>query len=55
MCEKCKQIDVQIARCERLQSQITDKFFIDGLVGLIKGFLAEKIRPHPPELQRCAS
>ena len=46
MCNKCKQIDVQIARCERLQSQITDKFFIDGLVELVKSFVAEKTRLH---------
>lgn len=47
MCKKCKEIDVHIARCERLQGQVTDKFLIDGIVDLLKEYVAEKVALHP--------
>lgn len=47
MCEKCKEIDVQIARCERLYGQVTDKLLLDGLVDMLKGYAAQKAALHP--------
>ena len=47
MCEKCKAIDIHIARCTRLKDLVTDQLFVDGLVDLLKGYLAEKLALHP--------
>lgn len=49
MCDKCKELDAQIARCERLRGQVTDKLLLDGLIDLVKTYLAEKLDLHPPE------
>jgi hypothetical protein len=48
MCEKCKAIDAQIATCERLKRQVTDKLLIDGLADLLKDYSAEKAALHAP-------
>lgn len=47
MCEKCRTIDVNIARCTRLRDQLTDEFFIEGLTDLMKSYSAEKATLHP--------
>jgi len=47
MCEKCKVIDIHIARCTQLKDLVTDQLFVDGLVELLKGYLAEKLALHP--------
>jgi len=43
MCEKCKEIDVQVARCERLSGYVTDKLFVDGLAELVKGYRENRL------------
>ena len=47
MCEKCKEIDAHIARCELLRGQKTDVIFLAGLAEVLKNYLAEKIAMHP--------
>ena len=47
MCEKCKAIDINIARCTQLKELVTEQLFVDGLVDLLKGYLAEKLALHP--------
>jgi hypothetical protein len=47
MCEKCKEIDIRIARFERLIDQTTDKTFLAGVVELLKIYSAEKAALHP--------
>jgi hypothetical protein len=47
MCEKCKEIDANIVRCERLKSQTTDKIFLAGVAEILKNYLAEKVALHP--------
>ena len=46
MCRKCKELDVQIVRCERLRDQVTDKLLLDGLIDLVKAHLADKLALH---------
>jgi|HubBroStandDraft_6_1064221.scaffolds.fasta_scaffold2583540_1 hypothetical protein len=50
MCEKCKAIDAQIATCERLKHQVTDKLLIDGLANLLSDYSVEKAALHAPQL-----
>ena len=47
MCDKCRELDVQIARCKRLHGQVSDKLLLDGLIDLVKTYLAEKVALHP--------
>jgi hypothetical protein len=47
MCNRCHELDVQIARYERLRSQVTDNRLIDGIVDMLKGYAAEKAALHP--------
>lgn len=54
MCDKCRVIDVNIARCTRLRDQVTDKFFIDGLTDLVKSYSEAKAALHPQEASEGA-
>ena len=47
MCEKCREIDVQIAHYESLRGQTTDKIFLAGVTEILKNYLAEKVALHP--------
>jgi hypothetical protein len=47
MCEKCKEIDIHIARYERLKGQTTDKIFLAGVAEMLKNCFAEKAALHP--------
>ena len=47
VCEKCKEIDIHIARYERLKGQTTDKIFLAGVAEMLKNCFAEKAALHP--------
>jgi hypothetical protein len=44
MCEKCKEIDIRIARFERLIDQTTDKIFLAGVAELLKIYFGRESR-----------
>jgi hypothetical protein len=47
VCEKCNEIDVQIAHYERLKGQTNDRVFLAGVVEVLKNYLADKVALHP--------
>jgi hypothetical protein len=49
MCEKCKEIDVHIARYESLKGQTTDKIFLAGVDELLRNYRIKKAALHPEE------
>jgi hypothetical protein len=49
MCERCKEIDAQIAHFAQLQREKTDKVFLAGLAEVLKNYLAEKAALHPEQ------
>lgn len=50
VCEKCREIDANIARCERLKVQAFDKVFLAGLDEVLRNYRADKIALHPDDL-----
>jgi hypothetical protein len=49
VCEKCREIDANIARYERLRALAFDEVFLAGLDEVVRNYRAEKIALHPEE------
>jgi ABC-type glutathione transport system ATPase component len=49
MCERCIEVDNQIARYPRLKSRATDRQIEEAAVRLLADLEAEKAALHPPE------
>jgi hypothetical protein len=48
MCEKCKDLDVHIARCERLKAEVRDEALAE-VADLLEDYRAEKAALHRAE------
>ena len=46
MCDKCKKLDFDIARCEDIKLRVKEPFFTDGLQALIESYREEKSALH---------
>ena len=49
MCDQCKKLDFDIARCENLKPRIEEQFLVSGLDALIESYREEKLALHPAE------
>jgi hypothetical protein len=47
MCEKCDELDRQIARYKALSAQMTDQLTLSGIALLIERYEAQKRELHP--------
>ena len=46
MCDKCEELDFEIARCEQLKLRSKEPFLVDGLEALIESYRKEKAALH---------
>lgn len=46
MCDKCKKLDFDIARCEDLKLCVKEQLFVEGLQALIESYRQEKLTLH---------
>lgn len=46
MCDKCKKLDFDIARCEDIKLRVKEPLFADGLQALIESYREEKSALH---------
>jgi hypothetical protein len=49
MCDMCKKLDFDIARCEDLKLRIEEPLFVDGLEALVQSYREEKLALHTEE------
>jgi hypothetical protein len=49
MCDKCKKLDFQIARCEDLRLRTEEPLFVEGLEALIESYRHERSALHAGE------
>lgn len=49
MCDKCKKLNFDIARCEQLKRRTEEPLFIEGLDALIESYRKERLALHAGE------
>lgn len=49
MCDKCKKLDFEIARCEQLKLRTVEPLFVEGLEALIESYRKERQALHAGE------
>jgi hypothetical protein len=49
MCEKCRELDENIAIYERMKTQSVDRVFLAGVDEILRNYCAEKAALHPEQ------
>ena len=49
MCDKCKELDFEIARCEQLKLRTKEQMFLEALEALVESYRKERLALHAGE------